>query len=442
MLQRTGFVTLIVASAILTFIAAPCRADNWPQWRGPSHNGLSAEKGLPTQWSKTENVVWRLPMPGQGGATPVIWEDAIFVTSAKSQDIVLMCIGTDGKIRWEHLIDKGDSSYRTDEGNDASPSPCTDGQHVWAMSSKGTLVCCNMAGKEVWRADLSKTYGPFEIQFGMSSTPVLHEGNLYLQLLHGSMRTNDPADKSFVVCLNAKSGQEVWKHFRESEAVRENKHSYASPTLYQDDQRTYLLIHGGDYITAHNLSDGSEIWRCGGMNPATSQGNYNPFLRFVASPTAVPGMIVVPTAKRGAVLCLKPDQTGLITEKQDAYYWKHDRGTPDVPSPLIVGKYVYLCSENGDHKCVDAKSGEVLYEVRANRRLRHRASPVYGDGKIYFASRDEGIVTVVAEGPEHKVLATNAMNESLSASPAISNGRLYLRTFDALYCISNEASQP
>ncbi len=182
------------------------------------------------------------------------------------------------------------------------------------------------------------------------------------------------------------------------------------------------MTHGGDYIIAHQLSDGQEIFRCGGLNPL---GNYNPTLRFVASPLAVPGVIIVPSAKNGPVLALDPAAEGDISDEAKWHLWSRPHDTPDVPSPLIFDGLAYLCRENGTLLCLDAKTGEEIYVERVHAD-RHRASPVYADGKIYLTARD-GTVSVVKAGRKFEVLAKNNMAESMSSSPAISNGRIYLR---------------
>lgn len=405
-------------------------AENWPQWRGQNYDGMSSEKGLPTTWSKTEGVLWRLPMPGPAGATPVVWEDRIFVSSVDKEngDLLLLCVGTDGQVQWRKKVGSGNRDVRGDEGNSASPSPCTDGEHVWVFMGNGQLACYTMTGDEVWNLNVQDRYGKFRIQFGMTSTPVLDGDKLYLQLIHGE--GNATTREAMVVALDKKTGKEVWAVPRPSDAVDECEHSYASPVLYRDDTRAYLLTHGADYIVAHDLKDGHELWRCGNLNP---KGKYERTLRFVASPVTAPGLIIVPSAKNYPVLALKPDGEGDVSEQESVITWRLENGTPDVPSPLIVGDYVYLCRENGNLVCLERASGKKLYE-KPTTRDRHRASPVYADGHIITAARN-GIVTVTKAGPEFEVVAKNNMEESISSSPAIANGRLYIRTFDALYCV-------
>ena len=383
---------------------------------------------MPTTWSKTEGVLWRLPLPGQAGATPVVWGERIFLTSVDGSNLVLLCVGTDGKERWRKVICGGNQAVRNDEGNYASPSPCTDGKHVWTLMGTGDLACYTVDGKEVWKLNVQDRYGKLKIQFGLSSTPVLDNGRLYLQIIHGDYKTE--TQEARVVCLDAASGKEVWQVDRKSDGRFECEHSYASPILYRDQERAFFLTHGNDYIVAHDLTDGHELWRCGDLNPP---GSYNETLRFVASPVAVPGMIVVPSAKRKGVLCLKPDGAGNITDKPEHSHWRWTRDTPDVPSPLIVGDQVYVCDEEGMFTAADAKTGKIHYKEPTSRG-RHRASPVYADGHIYLTARS-GIVTVVKAGPQFEIVSQNDMQEPITASPVMSGGRIYLRSFDALYAI-------
>ena len=411
--------TLLLGILILT---ATGFADNWHQWRGPNNDGISQETDIPVQWSKTENVRWRLQLPGEAAATPVVWEDKIFITSAEGDALVLMCISTHGEVLWKQTLAHGNRSVRGGEGNFAAPSPVTDGTHVWAFLGSGDLVCYDFQGNRVWHTNLADRYGDFDLYFVMSTTPLLDKDRLYFQLIHSNAWV--------VLALDKMTGDEIWRHDRESDATAECEQAYTSPILYRDSEREYLVVHGADYVTAHNLEDGSEIWRCGGLNP--KQG-YNYSLRFVASPVATEGLIVVPSAKNGPVIGIDPaaapgDITGTAWE-----HWKQKQGTPDVPSPLIQDGLVYLCRENGDLICLDAETGEQLYRERTHRH-RHRASPVYANGHIYLTARD-GVITVVKAGREFEVVARNIIGEIIAASPAISNGTLYLRSYDALYAI-------
>ncbi len=425
--------TLSFVAFALVLSTCTAWAENWPQWRGAQLDGVSRETGLPAEFSPEKNVVWRTALPGPAGATPVVWEDRIFLTSIgkDEQDLLLMCYGTDGQLRWSQVVGRGNKNVRGDEGNSASPSPATDGKHVWATMANGALGCYTVDGKEVWKADLQQRYGKFKIAFGMTATPVLDRGRLYIQLIHGE--GNPDTREAVVACLDSATGQEIWRAGRPSDAIKECEHSYASPTIYRDGDTAFLLTHGADFVVAHNLADGREIWRCGNLNP---KSKYNPTLRFVASPVAAEGLIVVPSAKNGPVVALRPGGSGDITYSSDHVVWRLDNNTPDVPTPLIHDGLVYLCRENGNLMCLDAKTGEEYYNERTHRQ-RHRASPVYADGKIYLTARD-GVISVVKAGKTFELLAQNDMKDTISASPAISNGRIYLRTFNALYAIGKK----
>jgi outer membrane protein assembly factor BamB len=408
---------LILITISILCVFSLVSAENWPTWRGPKHDGTTTETGLPQKWSKTENVIWRTPLPGSAAATPIIWDDRIFLTSADGDNLVLICISKDGNILWKQVVGSGNRNAKGDEANLAAPSPSTDGKYVSAFFGSGDLAAYDFVGKQIWKTNLQNTYGKFDLNFVMSSTPLLDGDRLYVQLIHSGAQ--------LVLALDKNTGKEIWKKERRTDARDECLHSYSSPFLYRDGKREFLLVHGADYITAHQLKDGTELWRAGSFNP---KDRYNPSFRFVASPVATAGVIVVPTAKNGPVIALNPDAASIQNRM-----WTVERVTPDVPSPLINQGIVYLNRENGVLIAIDAKTGNQIYQERPYEN-RHRASPVYGDGKIYLTARD-GTVNVIKAGRQFEILAKNEIGEQISASPAISNGRIYLRSFDALYAI-------
>lgn len=433
-LNAPTYLVMAIATAFAGLhCVSTCCADNWPQWRGADLSSKSGEVNLPAELSKEKNQLWRVPMPGPAGSSPVVWGDNVFVTSVEEEKLVLICVGTDGTEKWKKQLD-GQNQKSRDAANSASPSPSTDGEHVWAMMGNGILYCFTVDGELVWKKDLQKVYGKFDIQFGMATTPILDKGRIYLALMHGNMRDAKTTSVGQVIALDAKSGDELWLHVRKTDGVSENKHSYASPTIYRDANREFLVTHGADYVIGHSLEDGSEIWRCGGFNPKGD--GYNPYLRLVASPTCGPGVIVAPTAKRKAVLGLKVDLAGNVTNDKDAFHWRMDKGTPDVATPLIYDGLLYLAGEKGDLSCVDVATGDVLYRERLSAD-KQRASPVAADGKVYIAGR-RGTVYVLEAGREMKVLSKNTIGEEITASPAIANGRIYIRSFDALYAFGEK----
>ncbi len=420
-MRKLLIINLVIILLLSLIPIDDCFSENWHQWRGANNDGISNETDAPIQWSQTENVRWRLPLPGKGASTPAVWNDKIFLTCADGTELVLMCINTDGEELWKRTLAEGNRTKRGDEVNYAAPSPTTDGEHIWAFLGTGDLVCYDFEGNSIWHTNIEERYGNFRLGFLMSMTPLLYKDRLYLQLIH--------SNAWLVLALDKKTGEEIWKHDRKSDARAECEHAYTSPILYKDSEREFLIVHGADYVTAHSLDDGSEIWRCGGLN--AKQG-YNTSFRLVASPVATEGLIVVPSAKNGPVLGLDPSGQGDITESE-WQIWKLARGTPDVPSPLIHDGLVYLCRENGVLICLDAKTGEKLYEERTHNH-RHRSSPIYANGHIYLTARD-GVVNVIKAGREFDIIATNMIGEAVAASPVIADGTLYLRSYNALYAI-------
>ncbi|MFO1094493.1 MAG: PQQ-binding-like beta-propeller repeat protein [Planctomycetaceae bacterium] len=437
MLLRACRVSLYLLIAVA--LANVAGAENWPQWRGPRGDGISGEHGIATKWSRTENVAWRTELPGPGGATPVVFGDRIFVTSSLGEEdgaaLLLLCYSTDGKELWRQTVGAGNKNARKIEGNSASPSPCTDGKHVWCFFGTGVLGCYTVDGEKVWNSDLQERYGKFDIQFGMTSTPVLDGDALYLQLIHGTW--GGPYKVAKVIRLNALTGDEVWAVDRPSEATDECKHSYASAFLFDHGGMRFLLTHGADCTVAYDLDTGKELGRLGDLNGPTklNDNQYDHTLRFVASPGISEDLIVIPTAKNGPLVGVNVNHelVGDITHKPQAVRWVYEK-TPDVSIPLIIDGLVYVVMKPGQVFCLDTKTGKELYFERIHN-AEHRASPVYADGNLYVCSRD-GICTVLKAGPKFEVVSENDIgNEPITASPAISNGTLYLRSYDALYAI-------
>jgi outer membrane protein assembly factor BamB len=411
------------------------RAENWPSWRGPTRDGISKETNLPAKWSKSENIAWTAPMPGMGSSTPAIWSDRIFLTSEDGNSIVLLCLNMEGKQLWKTVLaTAAPKRFMRGEANLASSSPCTEGKHVYAFCGTGDFACCDFTGKVVWKFNAQQRYGKFQIQHGMHITPILDGNRLYLSLLHSG--------GWWVMALDKKNGKEVWRVRRESDATDECEQSYASPVLWQDGKDKYLVVLGCDYATAHSVKDGAELWRVGELNP---KKKYDPMFRIITTPAASADLIVVPSARDGPVIGVKPEARGMVKPGGPFEQWRL-RGmgpgplskTPDVPAPLIHDGLVYLCREYRREKgaliCIDAKTGAEHY-YEPIHHARYRASPVYGDGKIYVTARD-GMVTVVKAGPKFEVLATNQMPDEITASPAIANGRIYIRGFKTLYALS------
>jgi outer membrane protein assembly factor BamB len=410
-------------------MALPASADNWPQWRGLKNDGVSAEKGLPTEWSPGKNIAWKLEMPGMGAGTPVVWGDKIFVTSVDGAEVIVLCAGTDGKEKWKHkLSSTGKKRYRNPSGadvSDASASCSTDGSHVWAFSGSGDLACFTVDGKPVWSADIQK-YGKFHIQFGVHWTPILYKDKLYLQVMHRGAQV--------LVALDAATGKEVWKVDRPGYSKGESPDVYSSAFIWEGEGGPLLIAHGNDFCTAHKLSDGSEVWRVSGLNPK-SRGDW----RFVSNPLCTPDLIVVPSCKDGPTVGLNPvGAKGDINPDNSAELWRLQASTslrtPDVVTPIRLGDIVYW-SGDGPFWAIDAKTGKQLYRADLTKFV-HRGHMVAADGKIYVTAAN-GTTDVVATGKEFKKLATNTLPDTIFSGPAIADGRIYFRGYHYLWAIGN-----
>ena len=434
-------VLLAFACAVVATTHGSADGENWPQWRGPRGDGISHEKGLPATWSKSKNVAWRTQLPGKAGATPCAWDDRIYLTSNEGDDLVLLCVAArDGQILWKRKVTGGNEDARSGEGNSASPSPSTDGKHVWVFFSTGVLGCYSRDGDEVWKFDVADRFGRIDIQFGMTSTPVLDGDAIYLQLIHGAMKLDDQTRTGKVVKLDKATGRTIWEVDRVTDAQFECKQSYASPVLYRHGGREFLVVHGADCTTGHALDDGRELWRFGGLNGPTAtnpKANDNTF-RFVASPAVAPGTIVIPTAKGGPTVAIRVNDElkGDCSNKPSVVRWVNPL-TPDVSIPLIADGLVYLLHKDGKLQCVDLETGKDVYLQRTHTG-QHRTSPLLVEGRLWFGSND-GWVSAVKAGREFELLdSVDLGGESVTASLFTANGTLYVRSYEALYAIRQE----
>ncbi len=417
-----------VAVAVTGAVVLPPAAtyDNWPQWRGPNLNGISNETDLPVSWDTETNVAWRIEMPAWTGSTPIIWDDSIFlnVSMDGSTSIELWRLDRrDGGIIWKRFISDGD--HRLRKQNMSSPSPVTDGDHVWVMTGTGVLKAFDFDGNEIWVRDIPADYWPFGLNWGYASSPLLFGDALYVEVLHG-MKTDDP---SYVLRLDKLTGETVWMVERPTPAIRESPDAYTTPAVLQYDGKTEIVITGGDVVTGHDPETGEELWRSDGLNPS-NRANY----RIVASPIALDGIIYAPTRVR-PLLALRAGGRGDITETHRL--WSFDNG-PDVPTPVTDGEYFYIVNDKGIMYVLDAKTGETIYGPERLVPGTYSASPILADGKIYATSED-GVTSVVKAGPEFEVLAKNDLGAYCLSTPAISRGQIFIRVTGFLYAIGEAA---
>ena len=436
--RQTGVIVFLAGLAATGSVQA-----NWPQWRGPNSDGSSkTARGLAVSWTQTENVLWRTKMPSWSAATPIIWADTIFVTTAeegftpldrgkRSQSnqpapdkIFLVAIHRkDGAVKWRQQIDSGNQLFR--KQNSASPSPITDGKHVWIMTGNGKLTCFTMDGKQVWKRDLQADYGKFGFNHGYASTPLLHGNRLIVQVLHG-MHTDDP---SYVFAVDKGTGKNIWRVERPTDAQHESPDNYATPQIAVVDGKEQIVISGADYVTGHDLNNGKELWRIGGFNP----GN-NPANRTIASSIVIGGTVFTPSTRGKPFVAFRAGGSGNITGKSEV--WTNNLGA-DVPTPTTDGKYLYVLVDNGIMNCLEAATGKVVYQGKRIESGTYSSSPLLADGKIYCVD-EQGTVTVLKAGPEFEILAVNKLDNLTLASPVAVDNQIFIRTADYLYCIQKK----
>jgi outer membrane protein assembly factor BamB len=430
------------------------RADNWAQWRGPNFNGATSEKNLPATFSRTENVVWSAPMPGPSGATPVVWGNSVFVSSTDDAAKTCVAIAIDrktGKELWRVKVSDGAGKDRMSTFSNSSP--VTDGKHVWFFYGNGDMVCLDVGGKEIWRRDIEKDYGQFAFQWTFSSSPLLYDGRLYLQVLQRDVPVNgrgrkDGPNESYLLALDPGTGKELWKVLRPAEAREESREAFTTPMPFKHAGRDELLVVGGDCLSGHDPDTGKEYWRWGTWNP-TRIGHW----RLVPSPAAGAGIALACGPKDAPIYAVKLGGKGNLSNADLAWQSyvqsteeadKSGRSldvrelSSDVPTPLFYeGKFYVL---NGNKKkllCVEP-SGKIVWSGDLGKG-NFQSSPTAADGKIYMMNFPGEVFVVQAGGSEFKLLHTAAMAEgenTLRASIPISQGQLFIRTTKTLYCVA------
>jgi outer membrane protein assembly factor BamB len=432
---------LLLTAALLPVAVS---AANWPQWRGPAFNGSTTEKNLPATWSKTDNIAWAADMPGPSAATPVIWDGHIFVNTTDNRTKATAAMALDrktGKVLWQHQV--GISMGRDNRSNFASPSPATDGKRVVFFYGNGDLVAYDFGGKQLWQRNIAKDYGDFAFQWTFSTSPLLHDGRLYLQVLQRDVPVNGRGGKpsgieSYLLALDPETGKTLWKHVRPADAVAESLEAFSTPVPHEFNGRKELLIAGGDCLTGHDPATGRELWRWGTWNP-TKIGHW----RLVPSPVAGDGVILACAPKRDPIYAVKAGGSGNLGEA--GLHWvSSDRAvSSDVPTPLFYqGDFFVLSDVSRALSRVEPKTGKVKWSIETPGRSKFETSPTGADGKIYFMSFAGEVVVVNAE--DGKILHTVAMGEpgdDMTRSTVVaSHGQLFIRTNARLFCVGKGAS--
>jgi outer membrane protein assembly factor BamB len=445
MFEKRSFVMRksVISATFIAFISL-AYAGNWPGWRGPDSAGISSEKGIPVKWDVTKNVQWKAPIPGLGHSSPSVWGKRIFVTTAVSSDPKedywekgfpqsnrgpdaaeiswkLLCFDLDtGNLLWEQTaIRRKPANARHTKNSYASQTPVTDGTYVYAFFGDQGMYCYDFQGKQIWSRDL----GSFTMlnNWGLGSSPVLYK-NLVIQTC------DQETGGSSLIALDKKTGKTVWK------TDREESSSWGTPFLYNQGNRPELVVNATRAIRSYNPETGKLLWECRG--PATK----------ITTPTPVfsNGFIIVSSGfimePVRPVTAFRPGATGDITLKEgetksEFIAWRQSTAAPYIPSPVAYGDYLFVLFDQGFIACYETKTGKEVYgKQRIDVGTNFSASPIVVDGKLYCMSED-GDVYVISAGPKYELLAKNSLGEAVMASPAISDGKMFLRGLKHLYSI-------
>jgi outer membrane protein assembly factor BamB len=430
----------ILLTISLTFLAS-AQAGNWPQWRGPAFNGCSDEKNLPSVWSETENIAWTADLPGAAASTPIVWEDHVFLSGvdAAKDTLQAYCFRrADGKLLWQHDIAKG--MRRDDRSNYASASPATDGKVAVFFFGNGDLACFNFDGSRRWALNVQKEYGPFAFLWTFSSSPLLYDGRLYLQVLQrdtpvGERGLKDRPNESYLLALEPETAKKLWRQVRPSRAVAESREAFSTPVPMENAGSKQLLVVGGDALTCHAADTGKELWRWDGWNPSRI-GHW----RLVPSPVAGDGVVLACAPKGDPVYAIKAGGSGVLDAEAVAWNSRTSkRVSSDVPTPAFYdGDYFVLSDVRKGLSRIEPRTGKVKWSVATPGRDKYEASPLAADGKIYLINF--GAQVAVIDAANGEVLRVIQMHdpgngEVTRASIVAAHGQLFIRTARKLYCV-------
>jgi outer membrane protein assembly factor BamB len=432
-----------LALVALFSLTAASSAANWPQWRGPDGSGISNEKNLPADWSPTKNIKWKTPIEGRGHSSPIVWGNRIFLTTAIEGELVpgakavkhlndgkeyvhpdsvganhkqtFKVIALDrntGKILWDVVAWEGtpyDDRHR--KSSFASSTPATDGKMVYAFFGTEGLYAFDHNGKLAWKAQLGNLP---TVGMGTGTSPILFENLVIVQC------DEENGESSFIVALDKTTGKEAWRTPRKVQV------SWSTPLLVKTATRAELIASGTEFVIAYDPATGKELWRHKGVESNA-----------IPSPVANNDTVFVVAGFPAKIaLAIKLGGSGDLTGTKNAT-WKYEKGTAYVPSPILYGDYLYLTTDRGILTCIDAKTGEVKYEGgRIPIPATFTASPVAFEGKILMTSED-GDTFIIKAGPKHEIIGTNSIGEAVYASPAIADGRIFIRGEKNLYSIGS-----
>ncbi|MBC7353675.1 MAG: PQQ-like beta-propeller repeat protein [Thermogutta sp.] len=412
-------------------------ADNWPTWRGPEGTGVCRETGLPLRWSEEtgEGIIWKTEIPEWGNSTPVIWGNAIFLTTQSDDRLLVLRVDkATGRIVWTRQVGTADTPTDAPRGyqkfhklnNNASPSVVTDGEHVVAHFGNGDLAVFTFAGELLWRRNLQRDYGRYTIWWGHANSPVIVDGLVISVCMQDSLADlQEKPQPSYVVAHDVKSGKEVWYTPRMTGAEKESCDAYTTPLVRRVGDRAEIIVMGAEWLDCYDARTGQRLWYLPGL-----KGN-----RTITGPTIAGDIVYATIGMRGATFAARIGGTGELPA--DRILWRYEGNNPDSPSPVYYEGLLYLAADNGVAQCLDAKTGELKWRERVGRDIK--ASPIAAEGRIYFLDT-AGQCTVVRAGEKYEVLAVNRVNDRTVASPAVSDGQIFIRGRKYLYCLGVKVS--
>ena len=400
---------------------AALQADDWPAWRGPHGDGNSAAKAPPLQWSRTENVRWKTPLPGPGNSSPVVWKDRVFLTQALDQGRrrAVLCLNrADGKLLWQRETPYSGKESTHETNPYCSASPVTDGERVIASLSSAGLVCYDFGGKELWR----KKVGKLEHVWGNASSPILY-GDLAI-LWCG------PGERQFLLAVRKISGATVWKHDEPggksgSAGPKEWLGSWCTPLIARVGNHDELILGVPKKVKGFDPRTGKELWSCGGLGE----------LVYASPVCSADGIVVAVSGYYGPALAVRAGGAGDVTTTRRL--WHHQQRHPQrIGSPVLVGGYAYLLNESGLAQCFDVKTGEDRWKKERVGGATW-SSPVHAAGRLYVPTLD-GEILVLSAGPKYELLARNKLGERVLSSPAVAGDEIFIRTYEYLWCLGEK----
>ena len=409
-------------------------AENWPHWRGPNQDGVSRERPVPMVWGENRGITWKCPLPPWGTSSPVVWDRSVFVTShTDSGQLLLLHIGArTGKLLWTQQVGSGttprDGPQRGRHQfhrlhNLATPSPVTNGEVVVVHFGNGLLAAYDFNGGQLWKRNLQDDYGPYTVWWGHGNSPVIFEDVVISVCMQDSLADlRDEPVESYLVAHDLATGKTRWKIARKTDAVAEQCDAYTTPVLSQYQGQPRLIVMGGNQLDAYDPRTGRQIW----FLPNQTGG------RTVTSPTVSDEIAFATRGKKGPLIAVRLGGEGELERRE--ILWSNNQGTPDSCTPVTYRTLLFTLSDNGIIRCFDADSGNMHWKERLPGE--YKASLVYCERRI-LALNTEGTCTVVSASIHYSKLVQNQLADQTIASPAISNGHIYIRGRNRLYCIGS-----